>query len=47
MSPYSRQVARQQYKEAHGKSAETVDEYQELVNMAATIREVQRDLATQ
>lgn len=43
-SPYVRQVAKQQYKEMYGKLPKTVDEYQEIVNLAASIRETNKSL---
>ena len=44
ISPYARQLAKQQYKENFDKTPTTVDDYQELVNIAASIRETNRSL---
>lgn len=44
ISPYARQLAKQQYKEKFDKTPTTVDDYQALVNIAASIRETNRSL---
>ena len=45
LSPYRRQLSKQQYKKAFdGKLPKTVNEYQEILKMAANIRETQKNL---